>query len=131
MSRIAPSNTGPEIMVRSLLHRAGFRFSLRRRDLPGKPDIVLPKYGAVVFVHGCFWHRHGCSNSTMPKTSVLFWKAKFSANRKRDRKAVRDLRALGWHVITVWECELDDKALVAKRLIKDLKSGGINGRSSH
>lgn len=105
MSRIGPRNTAPEIMVRKGLHRLGFRFRLHRVDLPGKPDIVLPKYGAVILVHGCFWHGHeGCRYFRMPKTNSAFWIEKIGRNVARDAKVVAALRALGWRVLTIWEC---------------------------
>jgi DNA mismatch endonuclease (patch repair protein) len=106
MSRIRGRDTTPEILVRSALHRAGFRFRLYGRGLPGRPDIVLPKYGAVIFVHGCFWHRHGCRLATEPRTRRDFWQAKFAANVARDKRHARALRTLGWRVLTVWECAL-------------------------
>ena len=108
MSRIKGSDTKPEKILRSALHRAGFRFRLHHPKLPGRPDIVLPKYNAVVFVHGCYWHRHaGCPNATTPKTRTEFWQAKFDGTVERDRRNVDELTRLGWHVITVWECELE------------------------
>jgi DNA mismatch endonuclease (patch repair protein) len=108
MSRIRSENTRPEKVVRSLLHSIGYRFSLHRRDLPGKPDIVLPKYKTVIFVHGCFWHRHqGCKNTTTPKTNAEFWGKKFSENIARDRKKKSNLEDLGWNVVIVWECETE------------------------
>lgn len=107
MSRIRGANTKPEIVVRSLLHRMGFRFRLHRRDLPGSPDIVLPRHATVVFVHGCFWHRHArCKGATTPKSRVDFWQAKFAKNVERDKRNRRDLRRLGWKVVVVWECDL-------------------------
>jgi DNA mismatch endonuclease, patch repair protein len=106
MSRIRGRNTAPERLVRSALHRAGYRFRLHRKDLPGRPDIVLPKYRAVVFVHGCFWHRHSkCRFAYTPKSRVAFWQEKFRSNSERDRRTARALRRLGWRVVTVWECE--------------------------
>jgi len=110
MARIKGTNTKPEVLVRSALHRAGFRFRLYSRGLPGRPDIVLPKHGAVVFIHGCFWHRHGCSLSSEPATRRAFWKAKFDANVARDKRNARALRKLGWRVLTVWECALRTKS---------------------
>ena len=108
MSRIRGRDTAPEKQVRSALHRAGYRFRLHRRDLPGRPDVVLPKYRTVVFVHGCFWHRHkGCRYAYTPKSRVAFWNAKFVSNVERDRRSARELRRLGWKVVTVWECEAD------------------------
>lgn len=109
MSRIRGKDTKPEKMVRSLLHRRGWRFTVngpKNRELPGKPDIVLPKHRAVVFVHGCFWHHHrGCGHAYTPKTRVEFWTGKFRENAARDRRVRRELRKLGWSVLTVWECE--------------------------
>jgi len=106
MSRIRGANTTPELRVRSLLHRLGYRFRLHRRDLPGTPDIVLPGRSAVVFVHGCFWHGHACKRKGMPKSRVDYWAEKIEGNRRRDVRKRRNLKALGWKVITVWECEL-------------------------
>lgn len=107
MSRIRSTNTAPELQVRSLIHRMGCRFRLHRYDLPGRPDIVLPKFSLAVFVHGCFWHRHrGCRFSYSPKTRVEFWQRKFACNQERDRAAQRKLKSLGWSVLIVWECEL-------------------------
>ena len=111
MSRIKGRDTGPELRLRSLLHRAGFRFRLHSKELPGKPDIVLPKYRAAIFVHGCFWHRHdGCRNATMPSTRTEFWKSKFDSNVGRDERNQAALKAAGWTVLTVWECELKSDA---------------------
>lgn len=122
MSRIRGCDTLPEKRVRSLLHRLGFRFSLRRKDLPGKPDIVLVVRRAVVFVHGCFWHQHaGCRNATMPSARRSFWETKLMGNIARDGRTGQQLEALGWKVITVWECELTDEEAVAKRLAAALK----------
>lgn len=106
MARIRGTDTGPERIVRSELHRAGFRFRLHAARLPGRPDIVLPKHRVVVFVHGCFWHRHGCRLTGTPSTRRAFWTAKFAANVARDRRSARALRRLGWRVLTVWECSL-------------------------
>lgn len=124
MSRIRGRDTKPEILVRSLLHRIGFRFRLHRRDLPGTPDIVLPKHRAVVFVHGCFWHRHpGCRYAYTPKSRVDFWTQKFAANVKRDAKTRRALEQAGWQVLVVWECELRDMAVLADRLSAEIGDG--------
>jgi len=107
MSRVRSKDTKPELIVRSMLHRNGYRFRLNKKDLPGKPDIVLPKYRTVVFVHGCFWHRHqNCSDATTPKTRTDFWCNKFSQNVERDKKVQAALRQLGWNVLIVWECEV-------------------------
>lgn len=105
MSRIRSKDTTPERIVRSLIHRMGFRFRLHRADLPGKPDLVLPSRGKVIFVHGCFWHGHRCKRDKMPKSHVKFWLMKIETNRKRDARVRRALRALGWDVLVVWECE--------------------------
>lgn len=121
MSRIRSKNTTPEKTVRSLLHRMGYRFRLHRRDLPGNPDIVLPKYHTVIFVHGCFWHRHrGCKNCTTPKTNTAFWQQKFNRNVERDQKSQMNLRETGWKVIVVWECEVQDLNTLAHRLDHEL-----------
>ena len=106
MARIRGTNTKPELLVRSALHRAGFRFRLHAPTLPGRPDVVLPRHRVVVFVHGCFWHRHGCRHSTTPATRVRFWKEKFERNVARDARNARALRRLGWRVLTIWECRL-------------------------
>lgn len=122
MARIRSTNTKPERFVRSLLHRLGYRFRIHVPTLPGKPDIVLPRYRCVVLVHGCFWHRHNvCRKLTLPKTNRDFWKSKFRKNRARDRRKIKDLQELGWHVVVVWECELRDRAALAKRLIKSIR----------
>ena len=110
MSRIGGRDTKPEIAVRSGLHRLGFRFSLHRKDLPGKPDIVLPAYQTVIFVHGCFWHCHqGCDYFRMPKSNKRFWKKKLLGNRKRDQKNIDLLLREGWFVAVVWECLIRDR----------------------
>ena len=115
MSGIRGKNTKPEMVVRRFLHRMGFRFRLHRRDLPGRPDIVLPKHRTVVEVRGCFWHRHeGCPYAYTPKSNREFWETKLNGNRDRDRRNLRELRALGWRAIEIWECELaDDRVLQA------------------
>lgn len=107
MSRIRGRDTGPERLLRSLLHREGFRFRLHDRSLPGKPDIVMRKHSAVIMVQGCYWHRHpGCRNATTPSTRTDFWVEKFEGTIARDRQNLADLTALGWRVITIWECDL-------------------------
>ena len=117
MSRIRGKNTKPEILVRKGLHARGFRFRLHNKKLPGSPDIVLPKYGVAIMVNGCFWHGHkGCRYATKPKTNVEFWETKIARNRHRDEVTNAHLEALGWHVITVWECELRGKSILASRL---------------
>jgi DNA mismatch endonuclease (patch repair protein) len=123
MSGIRAKNTTPEMQIRSLLHRSGFRFRLHRGDLPGKPDLVLPKYDAVLFVHGCFWHCHRCHMFKWPKSNVSFWRKKITGNKKRDERHVSELRALGWRVLTIWECALrGPSAKNIDRLLKQTKS---------
>ena len=107
MAKIRPSNTFPELALRRELHRLGLRFTLGNRQLPGKPDIVLPRHKAVVFVHGCFWHRHqGCKIATTPKSNTTFWREKFDRNVARDRRVVDELVHTGWRVFVAWECGL-------------------------
>lgn len=109
MSRIRSGNTKPEIAVRRILHFLGYRFRLHRKDLPGKPDIVLPKYKTVIFVHGCFWHRHeNCKYSYNPRSRAKFWQDKFAANIERDKQSAADLKMLGWRQLVIWECETKD-----------------------
>jgi len=123
MSRIRGINTGPELLVRSALHRMGYRFRLNRQDLPGKPDIVLPKYKLAILVHGCYWHRHiGCKACYTPKSNVSFWEAKFARNIERDVEVRRILRAAGWRTLTVWECETKSLESLTKVLAKRLPS---------
>lgn len=117
MSRIKARDTKPEVQVRSILHRMGLRFRLHRADLPGKPDIVLVSRRTVVFVHGCFWHRHGnCRYAYSPKSRKSFWERKFAENVKRDQIQRRRLLASGWKSVVVWECELLNTARLTRRL---------------
>jgi DNA mismatch endonuclease, patch repair protein len=115
MSGIRGKNTAPELVVRRYLHRSGFRFRLHAKGLPGRPDLVLPRYRAVVEVRGCFWHRHiGCRFATNPSSNRVFWQQKFRENTSRDRLNTRRLSKMGWHVFTIWECETGkSKALEA------------------
>ncbi|TGX53181.1 DNA mismatch endonuclease Vsr [Sphingomonas gei] len=114
MSRIRSNNTKPEVALRKALHRLGFRFRLQGRRLVGKPDIVLPKHRTVIFVHGCFWHRHaGCKIATMPKSNTEFWAAKFRRNVARDASVIEQLQSAGWYVFVAWECDLGSPAKVA------------------
>lgn len=127
MSRIRSGNTKPEKQVRSLLHWAGYRFRIHVRKLPGAPDIVLPKYKAAIFVHGCFWHRHdGCRYAYNPKSRTEFWREKFKATVERDRKKSEELRAAGWRVIVVWECELKKNAPAVINEICEVLKGEQN-----
>jgi DNA mismatch endonuclease (patch repair protein) len=112
MSRIKGSDTNPEIIVRSFLHRQGLRFRVNDKNLPGKPDIVLKKYRTIVFVDGCFWHRHtGCRFAYTPKSRIEFWTEKFKSNVKRDRKVNTMLKDQSWNVVRIWQCEISDKKL--------------------
>lgn len=106
MSRVKGRDTKPEILVRSLVHRMGYRFRVHRRDLPGNPDIVLPRHGKVIFVNGCFWHGHKrCPRSKRPTTNKSFWNNKIDANIERDKRFRRELRRMGWKLLVVWQCE--------------------------
>jgi DNA mismatch endonuclease (patch repair protein) len=117
MSRIRSKNTKPELIVRSLLHQMGYRFSLYRKDLPGKPDIVMPKYKTVVFVHGCFWHRHkGCKRCTTPTSNRKYWLNKLKGNIEKDLIHKKQLRKSGWRVFYIWECETKNVNKLAKKV---------------
>ena len=123
MAAVASRDTSPELFVRRLIHAMGYRFRLHRSDLPGKPDIVLPRLRTVIFVHGCFWHRHACSaGRSMPATNPEYWLAKFERNTRRDRAVSRRLRAEGWSVVVVWECQTKGEraARLAARLLRRL-----------
>lgn len=134
MARIRSGNTMPELFLRKELHRLGFRYRLHARNLPGKPDLVFPRYKAVVFVHGCFWHRHGgCKIATTPKSNTEFWVNKFERNTSRDARVAKELQALGWNVVVAWECEANNERRaeqtarrVAREITKMAKSRGRN-----
>jgi len=122
MRAVRSKDTSPELAVRKMVHAMGFRFRLHRADLPGKPDLVFPSRRKVIFVHGCFWHRHTrCRYTTTPKTRVAFWEAKFASNVQRDKRTIRKLRSLGWAVMTVWQCELKDRERLGGQLHEFLK----------
>jgi DNA mismatch endonuclease, patch repair protein len=106
MARVHGQNTSPELKVRRAIHRAGFRYRLHRADLPGKPDLVFPRFRLAVFVHGCFWHWHGCKRSRMPESNHDYWTRKIGRNVERDRRNHEALLAAGWRVQTIWECDL-------------------------
>jgi DNA mismatch endonuclease, patch repair protein len=106
MASVGQKNTGIELMVRTAVHRIGFRYRLHDRSLPGSPDLVFPRYRAAIFVHGCYWHSHGCHRSTVPKARRKFWVSKFAANRSRDKRNNRYLLDAGWRVLIIWECSL-------------------------
>src|SRR5688572_29996487 len=121
MSSVRKAHTTPEVVVRKALHALGYRFRLHRKDLPGNPDIVLPKHRTVIFVHGCFWHCHTCKKgTTRPQTNVEFWMEKLNKNVRRDRENMEALRALRWEVVVIWECETKQfenlKAMLVERL---------------
>jgi DNA mismatch endonuclease (patch repair protein) len=117
MRKITSKDTSPELVVRSLAHQLGFRFRLHRRDLPGTPDLVFPRLGKAIFVHGCFWHLHpGCRLSRIPKTRIEYWKPKLERNRDRDMAVLRVFRKLGWKVLVVWECETATPDLLRRKL---------------
>ena len=119
MSKIRSRDTKPELRVRKAAHALGLRFRLHRKDLPGTPDLVFPKWRTVVFVHGCFWHRHpGCSKATEPKSRVDFWTAKFAANVERDARMKMALEDAGWKVVVIWECETEKRDELEK-IIKE------------
>ena len=127
MSRIKGRNTRLELVVRSALHRLGFRFRLHGRRLPGRPDIVLARHRTVVFVHGCFWHRHrGCRFAYQPKSNVSFWTEKFEQNVARDSRNKRELLRLGWRVLVVWECQAVDRGALTERLAAALEGVGVS-----
>lgn len=112
MARVGQKDTGPEKILRSALHKAGLRYRLHDRELPGSPDLVFRRFQAVIFVHGCFWHAHGCAKSTLPKSRRAYWKGKFVTNRARDDRNIAQLQKQGWRVLVVWECALSGKHAV-------------------
>lgn len=116
MSAVRQKDTGPEMAVRQLLYGMGYRYRLHRKDLPGKPDIAFGPRKKVVFVHGCFWHGHGCAKGQLPKSRLDYWAPKIAANKERDEKRVRELDELGWESCTVWQCELTNIDVLALRL---------------
>ena len=117
MAAVRSKDTKPEMLVRRAAHALGYRFRLHRKDLPGKPDLVFPSRKAVIFVDGCYWHGHDCKRGArMPKTNVEYWQAKIARNMKRDANNIATLEADGWQVLTIWECELNDRDDLARRL---------------
>ena len=129
MSLVRGKDTKPEMLVRRTLHRLGYRYRLHSKDLPGKPDIVFRSRKKVVFVHGCFWHRHPsrkCKLARMPKSRLEFWKPKLDQNRQRDIKNQRALSKMGWKYLILWECELDDEIGLVRRLIDFLSEGSVS-----
>ncbi len=116
MSGICGKDTKPEIIIRKGLHKSGFRFRLHDKTLPGKPDLVLKKYNAVIFINGCFWHGHDCPAGKLPETNKKFWEEKIAGNVERDKRNKAELEKLGWKVITIWQCELKNKNIRMKVL---------------
>jgi len=124
MSRVSGKDTKPELIVRSQLHKLGYRFRLHRKDLPGKPDITLPRHKKVIFVHGCFWHGHtDCGRSKRPVTNRKFWNEKLDKNIRRDIVNIKKLQRLGWKVLVIWTCEVHDGDMLKKRLLSFLEEG--------
>ena len=130
MQAVKGKNTLPELVVRSLLHRLGFRFRLHRKDLPGTPDIVFPSRKVAIFVHGCFWHGHGCRIGQPPKSRLDYWTPKIAANRVRDDRKQTALAAAGWRSLVVWQCELKDTEALARKLGMFLDATSIRDRQS-
>lgn len=122
MAAVGQFNTAPEMTVRRAVHRLGFRYRLHVKSLPGRPDLVFPGRRKVIFVHGCFWHRHRCNLATTPSTRVDFWQQKFQANLARDRRNIRSLRRLGWQVLVVWQCQTQCPDRLVDRLVEFLRN---------
>lgn len=116
MARIGQKDTEPEIAVRKMLHAMGYRFRLHRKDLPGKPDIVLPGRRKAIFVHGCFWHGHDCRKGRLPKSRLEYWTPKIAANAARDERNIAELSALGWQALVIWQCEIPNFAAASARV---------------
>ena len=128
MAKVRGDETRPECKLRSLLHRKGFRFRKNVKELPGRPDVVLSKYRAAIFIHGCFWHQHfGCKKATIPDTRHEFWREKLQANRERDAKVIKKLSDMNWRVATVWECELTSRAIDST--LKNIEDWILTGNS--
>jgi DNA mismatch endonuclease (patch repair protein) len=125
MRRIISKNTSPEMAVRQMLFRLGYRYRLHRRDLPGKPDIVFVSLRKLIFIHGCFWHAHSCEKAHQPKTNEEYWSPKLKRNRERDARHLEELKTAGWRVLTIWECELKDMGGIGQKVIRFL-----NGKTS-
>lgn len=130
MQAVKSRDTTPERAVRSLLHSLGYRFRLHRRDLPGTPDIVLPGRHSVIFVHGCFWHAHGCRIGQPPKSRLEYWRPKLDGNKARDLRKLEQLEEAGWRVMVVWQCELRDLGALAAKLETFLDAAPVSDRQS-
>jgi DNA mismatch endonuclease (patch repair protein) len=124
MAAVAGKNTGPELIVRKLLYGLGYRYRLHVKALPGCPDVVFRKRHCVIFVNGCFWHGHDCTRGSAPASNVEFWRQKISKNRERDRRVEKELRAGGWRILTVWQCETKNRAQLLRRLSRFLGEPG-------
>ncbi|MFC2156512.1 very short patch repair endonuclease [Acidobacteriota bacterium] len=122
MSQVRSKNTKPEMLVRSVLHREGFRFKLHVKDLPGHPDIVLPRFKTVVFVNGCFWHGHSCPNAKLPTSNMEFWKEKIEKNIKRDKKNIKELKKTRWNVRVLWDCDIQSHINTLLKYLKCMRS---------
>lgn len=122
MQAVKTRDTGPELTVRNIVYRLGYRYRLNAKNLPGRPDIVLPGMMKAIFVHGCFWHGHGCRKGKAPKSRLDYWKPKLKANKKRDAAQVRALKSLGWSVLTVWQCQMNDAEALRATLSAFLES---------
>ena len=129
MQSVKSKDTGPELVVRRLLHGMGYRYRLHRKDLPGRPDIVLGPRRKVIFVHGCFWHGHGCRKGRLPKSRLDYWQPKVEKNRERDKTKEEQLRSLGWSVLTIWQCETNELDALAARLQDFVAKGQIRSTS--
>lgn len=123
MRSVGTKNTGPEQQLRKLLYGAGYRYRLHGKQLPGRPDLVFPGRRKVIFVHGCFWHGHGCAKGRLPKSKLEYWGPKLAANQQRDSRNIRDLRQLGWDALVVWQCELREPVSALQRVEEFLQSG--------
>jgi len=123
MSRIKGIDTAPELLIRSLVHRMGYRFRLHRRELPGSPDLVFAGSHKIIFVHGCFWHGHGrCKRSALPASNTEFWKTKISKNKERDEQSIRKLRKMGWQVLVIWQCQTKNIEKLTAKIIDFMNS---------
>ena len=137
MSKIRSKDSRPELLVRSMLHRLGYRFRLHRKDLPGKPDVVLPKYRTVIFIHGCFWHQHeGCPHGHLPRSNLKYWGPKLRRNKERDVKNQAKLKKLGWNTIVIWECQVNKNLIeviqeVQKMLLTSSAGNHLHGNGGN
>jgi len=131
MRAVHAKDTAPELFVRSMLYRLGYRFRLHLRTLPGAPDIVIPGRKRVIFVHGCFWHGHDCARGQLPTSNVAFWEGKIHGNKERDARVRKQLESEGWVVLTIWQCETKDAAILEQRLVRFLGQPTTKGNDSN